>query len=152
MNVDDDNDLEQWLRQVPLRQPSAQLDRRVAAALHPWQWRRVAVAAAIGLAAGLAALSHQRTAESPRPPVAQASSSTHAASHPSSPTRPVSIVQVFGEVRNDGIVGRTADGDSLRRLRRQTLRQTVLIDPATGQRLTVTTPREEVYFVRQSPF
>jgi hypothetical protein len=122
------------------------LDHRIAAAIHPWRWKRTAVAAAaaISVAFGTFAILHRRTPTPKQHPIATATTTPA--------TNPVSISRTYGGVIREGIVGATPDGRPLERYRRQTVRQTLVFDPKTGKTVTISIPREEVYVVAVKTF
>ena len=68
------------------------------------------------------------------------------------PQRPVRIERTLaGGFSSDGVVGVAGDAP-LHRYRRRSVRQVWIVDPATGKRLAVTLPRDEVVLVRVEPF
>ena len=155
MTPDEEQDIEQWLRGAPLREPGVSLDRRVAAAILSSRWHtRVgyAAAAAIAVLVGLAVVVQMANRRAANRPVVLVPRASQDKPLPPAARRPISIAQTFGGVTNEGIVGHTAAGEPLRRVRERTMQQLVLIDPTSGKRLTVTTPREDVYLVRQRAF
>ena len=132
MNTDTDDDLEAILRTLPLRQPSAALDRRVAAAGRPWAgrpWagRRWAAAAAIAVGVGATWVVVR---PSPKPPVADV------------PAGPVAVERVTSRTVDDGFVTVT-DHVPYRRVVRQTVREIWWADPATGARLWAEVPGDD---------
>lgn len=141
-------DLEELLKRAPLRPPSPQLDRCIAAALRPWRWKRptLAAAAVIGVIFGTWVIVHHRAPAKPTP-IAQLPTPLVRPS-----TKPVSISRTYGGMVRDGIVGATADGQPLERYRRQTIHQTLMLDPKTGRIVTICIPKEEVYVVAIKPF
>jgi hypothetical protein len=157
--IDDDGlaEIEATLRQMPLRPPPASLDRRVTAACHPWRGRLrwlapVAAAALLAIALGswgwyYASRQHgvkpivqsdqQHNPADTRPTVAAAVASLS----------PISITRTYGGLTRDGIIGKTATGQPVERIRRQTVRQVLIVDPKRGTKVSITMPQEDVFVV-----
>ncbi len=130
--TDADDDLENLLRGLPLRRPTARLDGRIAASVarrwHPVRW----AAAAAGVAAAVTAAVWSAR-PSPPPSLARAGPAGHA----------VSVEREVSQTFDDGIVsvnGRVP----YRQVRQQTVRDIWWVDPTTGARLWARLPTERV--------
>jgi hypothetical protein len=143
-------DIESTLRQLPLRPPPPTLDHRVALACHPWRrralWRTAAAAAILALTIGGWAWRHAW-----RP-----GDKFIATSEPHHPVEtrpftasltPISITRTYGGIARDGVIGKTASGQPLERIRRQTVRQVLIVDPKRGTKVSITMPQEDVFVV-----
>jgi hypothetical protein len=151
---DDSNsrELEQLLRQTPLRPPPAGLDRRVGAALHPWRRRARALGVAAAAAAIALGLGSWAVRRHPHGAVSEARLPSPSRPAPAAAVPPVSIVRTYGGVSSDGVVGVTADGRPVQRVRRQIVRQVQVIDPQRGTKLSISVPQEVVYLVPVKAF
>jgi hypothetical protein len=143
-------DIESTLRQLPLRPPPPTLDRRVGLACHPWRrrarWTAAAAAAIVALAIGGWTWRHTWRAgdkfiatSEPRHPV---ETRPFTAS-----LTPISITRTYGGIARDGVIGKTASGQPLERIRRQTVRQVLIVDPKRGTKVSITMPQEDVFVV-----
>jgi hypothetical protein len=82
-------------------------------------------------------------------PAAEASESHGAATAPS--LTPIGLQQTFDHVQDDGVV--IVDGKAAyQRIRRQAVRRIVVVDPATGEHVTVSIPTQELLVRRVEPF
>ena len=155
------DDLENLLREAPLRRPSSALDQRISAITRPSRpaspWRRawaasLSMAAAIALAAGsFWAFKHAST---PRPPVAYVTPPSSTLPPPTQTPRrtvkPMSLVHTISNLTDDGIVG-TAQGVPVRRYRRQSIEHVVMRD-SQGRNVAFSIPREEILVVKVRAF
>lgn len=127
-----DDDLERLLAGLPLRAPSAALDRRITdgAAHRPRPALRWALAATVALAAGVAiAVPAFRRGPAPIARVAPAS--------------PVAVEREVSQTIDEGAV--TVVGHvPYRRVRQQTVREIWWADPATGARMWAQLPTEHI--------
>jgi hypothetical protein len=156
------DDVENLLREAPLRQPTAQLDARVSSALrqpglsHPWRRMRIAslsMAAALAIAAGsfwafkhFAPAQHLPLAQLPTPEPLPLHSS--ASLQPSA--KPMSFVRTISNITDDGIIS-TTEGVPIRRYRRQSIQHVLVLD-SRGKSVAFSVPREEVVFVKVRAF
>jgi multidrug efflux pump subunit AcrA (membrane-fusion protein) len=67
------------------------------------------------------------------------------------PRSPIGLQQTFDRVDDDGVV-LVKDGAAYRRMRRQAVRQIVVVDPRTGEQSVVSIPTRELYVRRVEPF
>ncbi len=145
------DDLEQALRQVPLRAPSPNLDRRIAQALQ----RRPATRWLIGLAAATLAaaaallLIVRATGSNPEIPSPQPAPTLIAKASATTQPSVSQLVQTDEQWSEDGIVDVQADGP-VRQYRLITTHQITEID--NGKLVTMTFPQEEVYQVVSEAF
>ena len=158
MNADDEADrsdeIEQWLRRAALREPTATLDRRIASTIRPRRSlaRVFAAAAVIAVSVGTWALIHRFKVEPGQPMASRGERvSPHRAVAEKLNVNPVKITRTYGGVIREGIVGVTPDGQPLERVRRQTVRQVLVLDPKTGRRVSIQVPEEVVYVVVIKP-
>ncbi len=138
---DADDDLEQLLRGLPLRLPTAAMDDRISSALsgrrfHPARW--AAAAAAVLVATGVAYQTISRTRPTPVARVVPVAS-------------PVSVEREVSRTIDDGVVAVTGRVP-YRQLRQQTVREIWWTDPATGARLWAQLPDERVTVVPAETF
>jgi hypothetical protein len=146
-------EIERLLIDLPLREPSPMLDRRVRRMVRAGAWlekaRLIGLGAAAMLALGLGVqpLLPHRT---PSAPVAPGGTQpkpikllTTAEKTSSQPDHPLLVRYTNSHVSDDGIVG-FVGSTPLQRLRRHSVQQLWLIDPKTGARVAVTVPRDEV--------
>jgi hypothetical protein len=147
-------EVEVMLRQVPLRRASAALDGRIAAACHRWRtvprlWLVAAAAALVTVTAGAwALLEHAAKRSSNKTQITRVENSPKPGSTGTTAvSKPVSMVRTYGGIARDGIVGRLADGQPVERIRRQTVRQILILDPQRGTRLSISVPHEDVFVV-----
>ncbi len=155
------DDLENLLREAPLRRPSAKLDERIFALTRSphrvSQWPRawtvpLSMAAALALAAGsFWAFKHF---SAPHPPVVQVTPPISALSAltpaPRANVKPMSLVRTISNITDDGIIG-TAQGVPVRRYRRQSIEHVVMRD-SNGRNVAFSVPREEILVVRVRAF
>jgi len=171
------SEIENLLRQMPLRKPSADLDARVADAFAAGAastetrraniWGRprtrqawlvgavggaLAAAAAIILAVGLPQGTPTAT-PGPQPvsvPAQVASGSlTLTGAAPPLPVEPVRLEQNWSELSYEGLV--CPDPETpLRKFRHRTLEHVQWFDPRRNIRMETTIPREEIIFVKAS--
>ncbi len=143
------DELENALRQMPLRAPSPELDRRVEAAMQrrpEVQWVIGLAAATLAAAAAVLLAVKVFTAETVAPAPSRANPLI-ASTLPLA--RPVQIVQTDSEWTQDGIVGVETDGP-VRQYRLITTHQITEVD--NGKLATMTFPQEEVYQVVSEAF
>ena len=148
-------DLERLLRRMPLRHPSQSMDARLGPLLNAraptWHWP---VAAAALIAIGLlgAWMFSNRTAPvPPTPVVVNQTNPVLPPTQPAGPPNPVSISRTLAQVVDDGVVG-TLGNAPVQRVRHRSVKQVVVIDPATGARLRISLPREDVMVMKVQPF
>jgi hypothetical protein len=150
-------DIEAMLRDLPLRPPSPGLDRRVMSARHPWR-RRLRWMAPVAAAAALVAIAvgswslHHASRRHGEKPIAKSldpglpTADTRPAATVASLT-PISITRTYGGIARDGIIGKTPTGQPVERIRRQTVRQVLIVDPKRGTKVSISMPQEEVLVV-----
>jgi hypothetical protein len=85
---------------------------------------------------------HHPIAKSPDPRTRAA-----ADTRPIASLTPISITRTYGGIARDGIIGRTVTGQPIERIRRQTVRQVLIVDPKRGTKVSITMPQEEVLVV-----
>ena len=171
------SEIENLLRQMPLRKPSADLEARVAdafaAGAASTETRRanirgrprtrqawlvgavggaLAAAAAIILAVGLPQ-GTQTPAPGPQPASAPgqvaSGSLTLTGAAPPLPVEPVRLEQNWSELSYEGLV--CPDPETpLRKFRHRTLEHVQWFDPRRNIRMETTIPREEIIFVKAS--
>lgn len=141
-----DDEMERWLREVPLRRPPLSVDRRVheVLAARP-RWPRLAVAAAVLLVAGGGAVVAVWHPHGPPGAVAVTSRPAGGAATVAmmTPIAPTVVERAVSREVSDGVVAVT-DNVPYERVRRQTVRETWYLDPRTGSRVKVSEPVEEV--------
>jgi hypothetical protein len=152
-------EIQAMLRHLPLRPPPPPLDRRVTAACHPWRRRlrwASAAAAILALALGSWTWHHasRRHADTPiaksldrRMPAVAVADTRPAGAAIVASLNPISITRTYGGISRDGIIGKTASGRPVERIRRQTVRQVLIVDPKRGTKVSITMPQEEVLVV-----
>ena len=149
----DDPELEGWLREMPLVQPSASLDRRVLGPALWRSWPRWAVGAAA--AAAVAAFVLLRHEPADVPPDRDANRIAVSAPAPAAPQVPVSpaalpkdVEETFTRVSYIGL--RYLDeGTPVQEYRQESVRRVWKFDPAQGvETLQVVPVEEEVILVR----
>jgi len=165
------DEFEQALSQLPLREPSPMLDHRIGAALkqaanHPdhapptrrWWVGPLAIAAmvalitAIGLPVYLSntpATSSPRTVQTtPAPPLENPKTDSGGTGYHFEP-QPVNL-----RWSRDIEMGtmKTASGQPVKTIRRQSVDQEVWVDPERGTTMQTTRPSEKLYVVSQSVF
>ena len=153
MMDESEREIETLLRRMPLRHPPPAMDERVAAVLRPsgrtspaWRWG--ALAAGLVLAGGITAglLWHRKL-----PPNEPQQTPSAVVVGSAMPSAPVSASRTVSHIVNDGVIG-SWDDAPLQRIRRISVRQLVVIDPATGQRLNISVPQEEIVVMRRETF
>lgn len=169
-SADGGEEVEGLLHQAPLRRPSPMMDARVQRVLQGRARRRLLRPAAAGLAAAVILATGgaawwlggrgtphphvpqvsvvPRAVAPVKPPDAVAPVRTTSADSASTPLR---VERTFARVTSDGVVG-VAAGAPVRRLRGESVRQLWLIDPDSGERVSVTIPFEKVVLHRVEPF
>jgi hypothetical protein len=157
--VPDDSgaDIEAMLRQMPLRPPPPSLDRRVTVACHPWRSRLrwlppLAAAAAVAIALGSWGWYHASRQHGVTPivnsdPQHQPPDTRPTPAAAVASLNPISITRTYGGLTRDGIIGKTATGHPVERIRRQTVRQVLIVDPKRGTKVSITMPQEDVFVV-----
>lgn len=162
--------IEARLNALPTATPSHELDSRIAAALdadrqasrrRPRALVALAVAAGIAVAVGVmprllmpvnrpnagnkpgAILSPATTARANLP-----DASAHSPSAPAAPVdgheiQLVNVQQTYQQVHREGIVIQEDDA-AFERVIRRSVRQVILIDPTSGQQVSITIPQEEM--------
>lgn len=136
------DDLEQTLRQLPLRAPSPQLDQRIDQTLQRRpapRWMIGLAAASMAAAAALLLLVRATGSDSPIPP-------NHLTAQKPSVTQ---LVQTDEQWSEDGIVDVQTDGP-VRQYRLITTHQITEVE--NGKLATMTFPQEEVYQVVSQAF
>lgn len=160
--------VERWLESMPLARPSAALDDRIAAAASE-AGRRPGPIARIGWLAGLSGMAaglligvlawpllpgENRPAERGVEVAGGAPDASNAARRADrggdSAEAPIEATVSTTRVVDEGVV-MLEDGPA-RKLRRVTTRQMLYYDEASNERLEVTVPEEEVYFVAPESF
>ena len=154
------SDIENLLRRMPLRKPSADLDARVLASRpqpkRAWLIGAVggalAAAAAVILAVGLPQNTHTVTTAPPAVPGATQVAEgplTLTGAAPAVPAEPVRLEQNWSEVSYEGLV--CPDPQTpLRKFRHRTLEHVQWFDPRRNIRMETTIPHEEIIFVKAS--
>jgi len=138
-------EIENLLRAMPLKKPSAALDARVLGrSARRWWWLAPVAGGALAAAAALVlavALPHGgQPPAAPPAPVAPAEATAQAAG-------PERLEQNWSEVSYEGLV--TPDeGTPLRKFRRRTYEYVRWFDPRQGIQVETTVPREEVILVK----
>ena len=145
------SDIENLLREMPLRKPPASLDARVlGAALRPRRraWPMAAAGAVLAAAALVIAFALPRGTETgpvaPAAPPAPAPVQMAAQADAAAPMR---LEQNWTEVSYEGLVAPDNEAP-LRKFRRQTIEHVRWTDPASGIRVETTTPRNEIILIR----
>jgi len=147
-------EIERLLSDLPLREPSGTLDRRVRRMVRASSLlekaRLIGLGAAAMLALGLGIqplLPHRGTSPTPAPDrsikPAPIKLLTTGEKKSAQPDRPLMVRYTNSHVADDGIVG-FVGSTPLQRLRRHSVQQVWLIDPKTGAHVAVTVPRDEV--------
>lgn len=167
-----EREVEQWLEAMPLARPSASLDGRIASSAARLRRRRGPIgrigwmAGVSGLAAGLLIgvmawplLPWSGQADEPRTEVASNGPSVSGrggASNATAPNgetaeeEPIEATVSTTQVVDEGVV-MLEDGPA-RKIRRVTTRQMLYYDESANERVEVTVPEEEVYFVAPESF
>jgi hypothetical protein len=146
------SDIENLLREMPLRKPPASLDARVLGAA-PQPRRRtwpMAIAGAVlaAAAAVVIALALPRGTETgPAAPAAPPAASTVQVAAQADAAAPVRLEQNWTQVSYEGLVAPDNEAP-LRKFRRQTIEHVRWTDPASGLRVEATTPRDEIILIR----
>lgn len=142
-------DIEKLLSDLPLKQPSAELDRRIDAAFWSARWNRrlrwtslagAAVAAAVVGALTLNLAGH-KTESAPGP-----GSTVTAPPHVFDPSGMVNFSRDISETVPAGVY-RGQDGTPVRAYRRVGVKDVWTVDPVTGQRVKTRVPQEETILV-----
>ncbi len=143
--------VENLLRRMPLRRPSAALDARILA-LRP-KHRRVWIVSLAGgalaaAAAVLLALALPRGSETGAP-VPPSASSTPASMALATPRAPVEFQENYSQVSYEGVVA-PDNVTPLQQFRRHTVERVQWVDAARGLKFETTTPRDEIILVSAS--
>lgn len=154
--MNEQHDLESQLGQLPLRQPSSQLDRRVRntmdASHRPWRW--LAVAACVGgIGFLLGYVTHDWTT-----PATDGAGVPQLADEPASEADseqplefdPQRIDMVWEQTIPAGLFS-IDDGPPFQALRRLQIDRTFWVDPERNITVETSEPHEELIFVRQTP-
>ncbi len=150
MALNTEEQVEQLLGELSLRQPSAGLDRRVLDAAEPphrpmWT-RAVGTIGAIAAALLVAVLTVQWLAptvpDAPQPVVDAGSAAD----------RFVEATLDTTELYDDGLVRIDRAGQPVHRVRQVTTKKTIIRDERSNETLQIIEPREETYFCVLSPF
>jgi len=146
------SDIENLLREMPLRKPPASLDARVLGARARPGRRTWPIAVAAGALAAAAALviafvlprGTETGAVAPGAPPAPAPVQVASQAGQAGPVR---LEQNWTEVSYEGLVA--PDNETpLRKFRRQTIEHVRWTDPSSGIRVETTTPRDEIILIR----
>jgi hypothetical protein len=150
---DSDKELEQLLRGLPRRQPTAQLDGRIFASVrggptrHRGWWMAVAASVSIVVGAGVLV---ERSRQARAMPQKQTVATTVVA--PTAPAQsPMELETTVSRTIDDGIVD-VEDGVPYRQIRRETVKEYWIIEPSTGARARVRVPSEQVLVCREETF
>ncbi len=156
----EDRDIEQMLRQLPLASPREQLDGRISATLagdrlRMKRWRGyMAAAACVGLVFVLAWamqwVIRMQGQEQPRDRAVVERSDTRGARR-GFEFRPVRYEKSEATLVDEGMAI-TEAGEPIHRFRRQGTRQIWLIDEARNIRVAIEVPVDEVVYVKAAPF
>ncbi len=159
-------EVEDLLRRMPREEPSPALDRRILGMAAAGGRSRPALRALAGLAAAAAAaaavlaLAWTGYPSAPKESAGErrtVSSGADAAGHDRAPARrtafdgPVRIERQISEQTDDGIVG-VGEGAAVQRLRRDCVRQIMVVDPETRRQVDVSVPWRETVLVQVEPY
>jgi hypothetical protein len=156
--TESDNDLEQLLRGLPRRQPSAQLDARILASVRggparvPVQRYRVwwmAVAASVAIMIGVEIVRERSLQMKPQPQKSVVATTVNAPT--ASFESPMELETTVSRTIDDGIVD-VEDGVPYRQIRRETVKDYWIVDPSTGAKARVRVPSEQVLVCREETF
>ena len=142
-----DQEIEAMLREIPLKEPSSLLDRRLLgtprASSAMAQLRAAGLGAAVAALLVLAVTVWWTRAAKPlgRPPVHSPVRQASAEAK-----RPLRIERSMSRVIDDGVIG-SAAGVPLQQVRYRSLRQIWIVDPRRGTRLAVTVPDDRVVLI-----
>jgi hypothetical protein len=151
-------ELEGLLRRMPLRRPPATMDRRVGRVLRdsPARWRwRAAAAVVLVAGVGVAVLMNRPRQADVASPIAITSTDAGlvgpATRLAATDDKPFSMSRTLAQVVNEGVVG-TWGNAPLQRVRHRSVKQSVVIDPATGTHFRISVPQEEIMVMKVQPF
>jgi hypothetical protein len=146
-------EIERRIAGLPLREPSAALDRRVMRELRSTSWLEKARLMGLGAAAMLALVvgagaivMHSRVpnlSTLPPPPQSRPIKLLETREKDDAPARPLLVRQSTSRITDDGIIG-FVGSTPVQRIRQQSIQQTWVIDPLTHKHVQVTIPREQV--------
>jgi hypothetical protein len=149
-----DDEMEELLRGLPRRGPSAGLDRRIAGSLAPRRVGpgvRVAVAASIAVVVGFMTMMMTWSPKYRPVAVHSAAGKTTTASVATSDESPVELETTVSNTIDDGIVAEE-DGVPYRQVRRETVREYWWVNPASGARVRMRVPSEQVIVSAEETF
>jgi len=159
-------DVEDILRRMPLEEPSPALDRRILGMVAAGGRSRPALRTLAGLAAAAAAaaavlaLAWTGYPSAPKESAGErwiVSSGADAAGPDRASARrtafdgPVRVERLISEQTDDGIVG-VGEGAAVQRLRRDCVRQIMVVDPETRRQVDVSVPWREMVLVQVEPY
>ena len=145
-------DVEEELRRMPLRRPSAMLDERVRTIIRPRWGLALGIAAAMALLAGTGAvLVREMGREEPIGAGRSVSEIAREQIEVGQIDRPIVVAQSITGTPDGDVIGSDADG-TFRRVRRTVVRQVKYVNPETGRTIWLTVPREEVVLMKVEAF
>src|SRR5687767_12947559 len=143
-------DVEEELRRMPLRRPSAMLDERIRRVIRPRWGMALGVAAAMALLAGTGAVV-MREMSAPQLRPRELATEEIGQVEVGEIERPIVVARSVAGAANGDVIGSDADG-TFRRVRRTVLRQVKYVNPETGKTIWLTVPREEVVVMKVEAF